>query len=267
MATLEKSDLQPDANIQFTESGLSAARAFLVSGLSGDGPQRLIEALNVPGIPKYGDLYPGTSKCAAVDISATPAPGSTGKMRVIVKYKDITTKGGKPDDKAKPIVRVIARTVEVETEKDIKGEPLIVKYTQINEQMLGGSLQQVYQEKTYAGRAKYHLPVIGFRFERKESQAPTAKAKTYLGKVNKGQFFGYGARMLLVTELSGVTNDGGETYQVVYEIMVGPSHGWDAKMRYVDELSGKTPEDAEEGNGIATFQIYEEVDFGGMSLV
>lgn len=268
MPTLKASDTQEDARVQWTEAGLSATRGFLVTGLTGDAAKRGIDALNVSGIPKYGDLYPGTAKCAAVDISAAPSKTSVGNFKVLVQYKDVTAKGGKPDDKAKATIRVIARTIEVETEKDVEGEPLKVEYIQKNEQMLDGSLQTIQTIRTYTGRARFHLPVIGFRFERKEGQAPTAKASAYLGRVNKGLFLGYPSRMLLVTELSGVSHDGGETYQVAYEIMVGAkSTGWDSQQRYIDELTGKVPDDVSDGNGLGSFQIYEEVDFGGMNLL
>ena len=120
-----------------------------------------------------------------------------------------------------------------------------------------------------------------------ETRDPTDISREYAGKCNSG---GWGrdlfaaAREWLCTAITGISNDGGETWQVDYEFAyserqkdgasTGP--GWDEFKYYVDPTTGKPPATVEAINyaldeGVGTggwkrIKHYKELDFTALNL-
>ena len=259
-------DVLESAQLKWTPKGIEVSRCFIVSGLTGDPCERLFNATQAD-LPKFGDFHPTRPGIRVLDVAVTPIDVST--CRVVVSYQGVDPKSSPPDDKQKPIIEVGAQTVQVETNEDIDGNLLTTHFIQTKLDPVT-SLQKTYDE-TQPGKIQIQVPQPIVKLSRREQSNPYDKALMYVGKINAQSFMDQASHMWMCIRIIGRSDDGGRSYNVDYEFQFN-RESWDPTIVGIDKDTGMPPVDTDgnsvlvEGDGFKQVQVYEEVDFAGLSL-
>jgi hypothetical protein len=245
--TIEGTTLTLDENGQ-----KSVQRTFLVTGLSGTASAKMNEALSVSGIPAWHADHPVISGLAVASMTVTALDSQNAN--VVCTYKTKTSRIMPPSTSTPGQVTVGGSVQSTDANLDINGALMVV-----------GPPPGVTAD-SQVGTASIMIPQLALRFSRLEPSSPASNAKTYLGTTNSGTFQGDAAGIWLCTRLEGVSDDGGATYRVDYEFQRCPG-GWDATILWVDPETGTPPSGCVDGDGIETYQVYAQTNFGSLNLV
>jgi len=150
---------------------------------------------------------------------------------------------------------------QVETNKDKDGHLITLSYKypddyKLDERKQGKTIEQ-------GGTVSKLYPQTSLVITRTESSFPGGKSRQYTGKVNNGGWWGdltAAPRTWMVMSIIGRSNDGGETYEVVYTFQY-LEDTWHETALFVNPDDGKPPADLVNDEGIKIVQLYEEVDF------
>jgi len=254
-------DFVDGATIQEDESGYKAVRVARVTGLSGDKAQRMYDALNAPGVPVYNESHPVIPGIYCKSRSAK-AQGPESAM-VTLEYRRPDSNGGSNPDEDQ--IEIGSSVQESETNTDVNGDLLKVYYLPEDADPGTEEIEQVCT-------ASVAYPQTVLRIRRKEGRSPEDKATTYTGTVNSTSWRGYDANTWLCRSIQGISNDGGDTYDVTYEFQLNWYY-WQAKVVYIDSSNGETPGDVSEpgpgmihGNGVGYYDMYPQMDFRNLGL-
>lgn len=248
-------------------------RIVEVQGLEGDADVRAFNALQESEVPQFGDPHPsipvirvGSRVVTAID---------TNNVSIEINYRELTAAELLPDDLQPPILELLTSVQQVTTSRDKDGKEIKVSITFDDER------------DTVEGGAEVNIsvPQTVVRFTRREIFNPLSKAIANVGKINSGGFLGSKAKTWLCTNLSGTTNNGGQSYLVTYEFQLslrkdseGKLIGWDTTVAFIDEKTGKPvvqdkgaknpihEEEITEGDGLATVEVYETINFNSLNL-
>lgn len=255
-----------DAFIEQSTNGVSVRRVAIVSGISGSSATVLGNALLAPGIPRFGDSHP-IYNTTVQSVRAEPASNqSPDTVKVIIDYGFPQPSGDDfgiiVDEVAPPTIEVISTVQSVTTNKDVDNKLITVSKTTTDAQ--GNPTTD-----TQGGTVSFQAPMTTVRFRRKEPFSPGNKSVLYTGKINSGPIDGFAPHTWLCTNLSGISNDGGNTYNVTYEFQHNIDT-WDAVIVWTDPKTG-LPDPAVDANGnitsgVAVVQIYREIDFSPLQL-
>ncbi len=239
-------------------SGKRIVRTFDVDELDRSPADRLIQAYEAVDdvdasifVPSYGDVHPTETGLVATNIRI--APNGKDGARVTVEYRTPTPGQLPPktdDDTDDPgLLEVGGAIVEREVQVDKDGNPLLL----VRE---SGQQQQA--------KARIQVPDPVLRRTRKETTNPASKQAAYQGKVNSVAVWGRAERTLLCRTLSGQSDDNGATYTVTYEFQYNPDT-WDVTLAFLGE-DGLVAPGALPGDGIESFQVYQEADFNALPI-
>jgi len=266
--------------------GQCLTRSFHVSDIPGPPECILVNALKAAGIPTYGNIYPGISP-TIVPVESRVArlePGCTDKVRVTVTYAipyQNTWYQNDPDDTtAVPQLEFISAVKGIAEELDVNGNPIlgptIIKNPDDTTDMilLPGQEDKPVEERLWfclrvkSVEAQHPMPIV--RYHRRERNNPMVKARDYVGCINSTAVFGDPPHTWLCTDISGMSEDGGQSYNVSYEFQRCPSSStWDKVLscedpqgRYVDPSNYPAPFT----NTIFKYQVYREINFWPLNL-
>ena len=244
---------------RLTADGIEADRVATVSGLSGHAADRLRAALAATGVPRVGDAHPTIANLYAQSLHVAP-DGPTAAV-VTIRYRSRAAEAGQA-----PLVEVGSSVVQTTTDTDSAGARITVSYTPTGE---------AAELKTQGARLSILAPQTTLRFTRTEDARPLAKARTFVGTVNRTAVFDSAAGTWLCTAITGRSVDGprsgggsgggGGVYEVTYEFQY-ESQGWQPRATYIDPQTNRPPADVADGVGVKAVRIYAEQEFKELGL-
>jgi len=258
--TTVKAEIRDGTTYNQAFEGNAAAVVYDVSGLRQSGQRMLTEACAAAGIPALGDRHPSDVTLIVRRKSARPLGPDSARVTVEYAPPDPLTQEPQedPSQAVHGVIEVGATVQQATTQLDVNGRQITVQHT-YNE----GTAQQ--QTVVTGADVDIYVPQHILRATRRERYSPHDTAKKYVGRINYLGIWGYGARELLSTRISGVSNDGGQSYEVTYEFQYN-ADTWDATLVYRDQKTGLPPQGLRAGEGIKTVQIYPTISFSGLGL-
>jgi hypothetical protein len=181
--------------------------ARVPAGVSVD--EALYRVLEDGNLPKRGDPHPRIPGIFAVERRAEALDSET--VRITVEFAVPSAED--------PIVRGVSRiqfgssAASETTALDVSGQPII---TQLEVPFIDDSGNPSTRIDIQAHNVDVERPATTAIFERLEPQSPQSRALVYVGRVNSLPWYGGGAGEWLCTGIEGDSEDGGETYRVVY---------------------------------------------------
>ena len=247
---------------------------YLVSGVTGDLFNRRANALEHPEIPRKFSQHQRFPECVVTEKTVEPVDDSPTRFIVRVLWSELrpgqnlaemsgafgplTWSGGS---------RSFAETIT----RDVNGELMYVYYRgtpalevidldtgEVTTNVVATSL---FRSSTIAS-ATVDRSLQTLRGRRWERNTPEFIATRYRERVNASAWRGYAPKTVLCFELSWDAAERGG-YNVTYEFVINPKT-WAHEGAI--SINGLVPSDATPGNGLQTFEIYETVDFGPLSL-
>jgi len=266
MAVTEKDVVKGAALTETAEGGIQVTRMFEVSGLTGSRSVKLFNALFAPSIPAKGDAHPTIPNIFVQTRNVNPDGATTANVSIIYKpHNDAFQQS--PDDTQPGRVSVGAVVQSIETNIDALGGPIIVfhEFRDLDEQ--GNEVSRVAQQ---TGTVRKQVPTVTVSVQRKELFNPLQKALEFAGKTNKTEFLGDILDTWLCTNITGQTNDGGESFDVNYMFQRADPL-WLATVCFIDPDTNQiaTTENAATGEAepsCSPFRIYERAEFNDLNL-
>lgn len=250
-------DLIDGATTSKNDVGFEATRVFQVSGLRGNRAARMFVALLAPGIPRRGFPHP-VVPFIRVDVVDAVAQ-SQGQALVTVKYRKLDSDEEEEDEAPTPKITISAGVTTIRTQFDNKGKQILVQHT------FNKGTGKARKSEEQPGFVEILVPTVSVQFSRRETGSPGRKALDNVGRVNSRFFFSFKPRHWLCTRLDGNSQDGGITYNVLYEFQLNRKT-WDATVAFFDKERNEHPPNLVDGEGLKTVQIYDLADFGKLNL-
>lgn len=272
-----------DASVTLSNSsGVSGQEFYLVEGLEGTtAMQRLESATLAAGIPRLGIL----SALLSVPVESVRArfvgEGLWEEALVEVNYGLVQGGGGfdnNPDDpNAVPQIEFISTKQPVTTQFDFNGNLLsIVGYEQFpraNGEVIEGPPEVKPPQHGTVEVIKDMTTIIARRRER--TSPGVGVTRTHNDGINNSDVFG-DIPMMWHVNISGTTDDGGATWNVVYEFQRNWPDTWNTIIVWIDPETGFPGADVtpppnptapgSKGNGSLVVQHYELVNFRQLNL-
>lgn len=267
-------DITDGPSVELTKDGYRAVRIAKVGRLKGDGATRLFWAINAIGVPRYGDTHPVIEGLPVSRVHATLASEGTTDIAIVTIEYFYPTGGNlhfanidEVRESGLPQLEITS-TVQPSTTQFATNDIGTKTQITLDYERTDPVTQTTTPLPTQSGTVEYQLPMMVFRFSRREPADAYVgdAARDYVGKVNSVAIFGEaGIRYWMCTRIDGVSDDGGMTYNVTYEFQRHPD-SWDATVIYVDPETGQPVPDPVTDIGIKTVQIYRAVDFDRLGL-
>jgi len=235
-------------------------RIAKVSGVTGSGHSRIIEAAETSGMPRMGDSYPGLKGCYLYEIR--PIPDASDIIKFSLLYKMIFDYD---------IVEVGATLSQVETNMDVYGALISVSYTYPATYGKEGSDDRLNiagtTDVTGKALAKY-LPDHRISVHKLELVNPSAKALDYVGYVNSGPWSLAPTSIMgqwMCTGLTGTSSIGRVGWDVNYTFQYRPDT-WMEQVYYIDPRRGEPPADLVKNVGYKNITLYPIANFNLLGL-
>jgi len=262
---VEEQDLVKGSGLTDDKDGFVFTRMYAVTGQTGDRDAKLYLALREDGIPQRGDPHPTIPGLFADHRTAEPRGASTVWVTII--YRALQAPNLPPDDKAEPEITVGSTVQTIITRKDNAGKDLKVNYD---------GLYRKDQQKKKIASVDLQFPVTIVSLKRREKEQPKFKSLRHVGTVNRTSIFGAPARTWLCAGITGISDDGGDSYEVLYEFHYN-AITWDVLISWFDDDTGLPPNDATLGEpkpndtppkagGQRKVRIYNETEFRDLDL-
>lgn len=240
MATVVSDIIEGKAS--FTFDGWVIERVFIVTGLTGEPYDKIIDALNTTGIPALGDAHPSSSLEYCYLREAIPT--IEGKANDIVRIRLIYANATWPTERQQVnTLEVGGALSQIQTNKDRFGNTITVGYTYPADYAYDDALRGTFVETS--GLVTKLVPERHIVKRRIEYSDPSLKADLYLGAVNSGPWsldIGAATGTWLCTQLEGVSNDGGLTWVVTYAFQYRKDT-WETTVTFIDPNTGRPPAD------------------------
>jgi len=217
--------------------GTKVTRVFMVSGIEGNPADIIPGALTAGQIPRVGDPHPSIGTITCDSVTATPVDAA--QVQVSANYSTLRTGQTGVDEEARVQISFSSSVQGVETNEFFSGTTkklMVLEYTFPPEEDPEGTSKP----KKVVPTATREQAILVATLSRLESEPPLTKAVNFVEHTNKRTFLGTGARTWLCTSITGVSSDGGETYQVTYTFEYR-SETWDVKLAWADQETGATP--------------------------
>lgn len=265
--------------VDVSSSGSRAVFVWHVTGLSGPEDLRLATAIQVVGIPRYGDWHP-VLNVPVSNVRADPVKGSTTQAYVTVEYGLVVEGGGgwfdnEPSETAAAQMEVVSTvqgaTTEIHQAGPKAGQQILVSHIVEDEE--AGTSTVIEQ----GGEVAYEMPMHMVIFRRRENFSPGIAVPggrfgsvEYVSHTNRLQWLGDAPGIWLCTKMNGYSDDNGVTWNVTYEFQRRLPN-WDATAWYRDPATGAPialPDDTSPDTAIevATVQNSWQADFRQLRL-
>ncbi len=240
--------------IEETSEGVTASQPYIVTDIPSTGKFPMSAVLSAPGLPPINDPFGQFDIIVLKRTVATDATLVNGAM-VTVEY-------GFPDSSevaatasgASERIEMKVGTITEKTLFDVNGEFIRVSYRGTD---TGGALFRQVQE------AEVQRPVFRFTVRRNEPKIPFQKGQEFTGKVNLTPFSVFDPKTLLLLGIANSETNKGISQEVTYEL-VWKADSWLFQAQII--LGGRLPEDAQLGNGLEVYDVFEAIDFAGLGL-
>ncbi len=253
------SDLAENHYLREVSGALEIVRVYRVSGMLSSPELQLLEARNFAGVPDFGDSYPGGAVNDRYIVRAKDVyPDGPNAARVEVTYSDRPGNTWFQPDPSDPDTDGL----------DVKQFSSALKATRVITDRTGTVMEipaplSVASWPPYIAATEMLRPVATLEFERVETAAATARARTYFGAVNEfalGTTGQWAVRTLLFARFNSRSDDGGRRWRNSYAFSYDPDT-WDHEDIY-HGLDGKPIVD----DPPTKFEIYALADFSALAL-
>jgi hypothetical protein len=244
-----KLDRVEGSSMRQAADGLEADRIAHVTGLSGSAPDRLKQALGARGLPAVGQPHPTIANLYVHALSAEP--NGPDAAVVTIRYVSRGAQAG-----SLPLVRIGSSLTQTTTDIDADGRRITVSYSPTGEESA---------ERTQGMRVAIRSPQTTLQFTRSEQASPLAKARRFVGRINRTAVFDSGPGTWLCTAITGQSIDGGTTFEVTYAFQ-HDARSWQPTVSYIDPKTNRPPADLIDGVGSRTVRVYEEAEFKELGL-
>jgi hypothetical protein len=254
-------DIMDGASADFATTGTRIVRVAKVTGVTGDGDERLYNAVTATGMPTLGDVHPSISGCYLRRMIPKPEANDVIAVRLIYESSSY-----------QPNTINIAGTLsQTQTNIDQNGYAIQLGYTYPTDHHY-----EAWQDvkKWQSGYANFLKPGTNITVTKTMAFIPWQHITNYTGTVNGFPFkIGntriHGTRKWLCTGITAASNDAGGTYSVTYNLQYNPDT-WDAVMVYQDPHDGRPPSDvwdtANQPDAVNTYQLYTSKNFNSLRL-
>lgn len=250
-------DIVDGARGRFGPGGWEFERIVTVSGLTGeDASHRMYEAFQHGQMPPYFAGHPIAPGIYALDFNASAL--QPGIVQVAITYRAPLAAELPPDESAAAQIEIGTTLVGARRWKDVNGDQMIVSHKPIINGEPGAEVIQ-------PAPVDVQDAVSIIRAVRREPNHPGQKSAANVGHMNSAEFAGDPTKWWLCTALVGVSQDGGQSYEVRYEFQRNVET-WDAVTVYVDPETNQILVNPVEGESLREYQVYELADFAGLSL-
>ena len=273
-----------DASVTLSNSsGTSAQEFYHVVGLKGStAVQRLHAAALAPSIPRQGSL----NRLLGVPVESVRArfvgEGLWENALVEVSYGLVQGGGGfdnDPDDpNAAPQIEIISTKQPVTTQFDSGGKLLsIIGYQQFPRDADGEIVAGPPEVKPpQRGTVEVIQDMTTIVARRRERLSPgVGVTRTHNNAINSDRVFG-DPKHIWHVNISGTTDDGGATWNVVYEFQRNSPLTWNAVILWTDPETGFPGADVElppnptdpgsNANGSIVVRLYRNLAFRELQL-
>ena len=252
-------DLIGNASVSKNDVGFEAVRSFQVSGLAGNRAARMFAAILAPGVPRRGTPHPVVPGIRADVVEATAQ--DQGNALVIVRYRKLDSDEEEEDQASAPKITISAALTTERTQFDSEGQQILLTY------IFNAFTPESRDSEPQPGFVEILVPTVSVQFSRREGESPGSKALDFVGKLNSRLFFSFPEKHWLCTRIDGNSQDGGATYNVLYEFQLNRKT-WDATVAYFDKERNEHPPDLnlQRDRAIKTVQVYETADFDNLNL-
>ncbi len=269
-------DIVDGHRVSRDRDGVTITRVARIDGLQAAGPGRLIEAVNARGIPEWDEVHPHVPGVIVTGLHAENMANDPSLAEVVITYQSLGSAGGTvqpdpTDDVGQATIEVGATVVGTQTNKDVKGNIINVQRDfQVGElnprtgKTIEGSSVVIQQ----GGRITVNRPQNTLGFTRRENRAPHARSKRYTGMLNSKSFFFEAPKFWLCMGITGVSDDGGRTYDVDYRFQFDAEQ-WTATVVYVMPDGTLATGDLNflvADGSYKIFDVYEQDDFNLLQL-
>ncbi len=269
MTAIVKPDLLKGTASQTLTGGWIASRVFIVIDIEGNPDAIAYNAILNGSIPRQGELHPTIPGIIVHNITTASLKASR-QMEVTVHYKAQDGTTTPPGEDSPVTIKISASTQEVITNKRIvkKGnkeeeELIILKYTYPEGEDPNG---KEGFENEVVGTMSKQVPLITATLSRVEFEDTAQKAHDFVGKLNSKTFIGGEAGLWQCKDISCISSDSGETYNVDY-VFQRAQGGWNTDLLYRDETTGRIPIDIEDQpDAIVNAVSQRSADFGLLKL-
>lgn len=243
--------------------GKKVTRVFMVTGIQGNPVDIIPAALTAGSIPQVGDAHPsiGTITCDSV----TANPVDAAEVQVSANYSTLREGQTGVDEEAQVQISFSSSVQSVETNEFFDGtnkKLMVLEYTFPPDEDPEGTATP----KKVVPTASREQAILVATLSRLESEPPLNKAVQFVEHTNKRTFLGTGARTWLCTSITGVSSDGGETYQVTYTFEFR-EETWDVKLAWADQETGAIPDDVDtQAEAFKDFQLQPTANFQELDL-
>lgn len=243
-------------------TGLSASEEYFVTELSGNAKVIVANAIRNPIVPLVGTegRFGSDTLIPVRNVTGRLATdSSTTQVLVTVQYGYPQGGGGfenDPDDpRAVPQLEVGTSLQPTTTNFNVHDQPLTVTYVeQVDTD--GDGIPDSSVPHSHLAELEYMEVLSSIIYRRKERNNPLEKSLAYVRHVDGDTPIILGGQRKhhwMCMNIHGATDDGGQTYDVMYEFQRHPET-WDPVLTYIDPVTGAPPADvmsAEAGDGVA----------------
>jgi len=218
---------------------------YHVSGLDGTTQKVMWDAMFAGGLPQPEDPHPNAPGLKVTDTEVTEMLGNFDCV-VTVTYgtSEETQPGG--GGSGTGTIEVDSSIVMVKTEIDFDGSPIRVIYNPGNPALrppIGHSVNVAGGDRAMGATVDQFVPMVTVRVLRVEDNAPLAKAKKFVGRVNSKVLFDADDKQAyLCSRIAGTRNTSTTSkYNVTYEFLA-PEDGWLRVAGYIDPTTSRLVE-------------------------
>jgi hypothetical protein len=257
---------------ELTVHGWDLERIAIVTGVSGDGHAKVINATNDAGMPNIGDAHPSRSTCYLTRISPEQLTSEEVHFRLYYSDRGIAEFGWAPDT-IQGNCTVSQQDVNVDADNYLTQ----VSYTYPADYAYDANLANT--EVIHTQFVPKLIPELILTIKKIEYSNPSAVAREYIGTVNLAGWAGdwtATARTWLCTGIDWISHNQGISYEVVYTFQYRPD-GWDSTLNFIDPHTNEVPPDIDTNPSaygvrpgppycVTSYQMYTMKDFGLLTL-
>jgi len=263
MAISVELDKMQGHNVVQSENGWELTRMAIVKGVTGDGDERLVNAIvsaevRTAGMPTIYDEHPAVP--AAILRELRPRPIDSETVEVTLVYR---SNGFVSFPKNAAQITVGASVQQVSTNRDKNNADLSVSHTWTTAEKDKHGVSPTTSPDTQGGEITVFKPQTTFDYAIRQNYAPDAFSLSYVGKVNSSTWKGGSAGTWLCTSINGRSSDNGSTYDVTYSFQYQAA-GWNPFYFY--RMPDGRPPAVTDANSLKQVSYYETADFTGMPV-
>ena len=149
------------------------------------------------------------------------------------------------------------------TNKDKYGDEITVKYTYPAgyKRSPHDTALTAAQDQETGKEVPIFVPDKVITYYKKKTTSPQSDMERYQNKTNTSTFYGYDAGMVLCTEISGRSPDGGQTWECVYRFRIRDV-GWNPTVVFLRDDGKPPPETDEDSEKIV--ELYNSENFNNL---